>query len=141
MFDELYLRLMTVSQQFTDIVKEETKLLTDHNVAAAQGLLSKKQQLAEAHQTACQEFTAVNGTAQCNMEQLQALKDTIDVMHTSLIENKEALDVAQTVRSGLLDRISKSVKETQAPTCHYNKSARFNANTVPVSMLALNRQI
>ncbi|MBW8309068.1 MAG: hypothetical protein K0M45_05460 [Candidatus Paracaedibacteraceae bacterium] len=141
MVNDIYQRLMSVSATFIEVIQQETAFLIAHNVPLAQTLLPEKQRLAEVHQQVCQEFSAQNRMAQCTGEELQALKETIKMMQISLLENKEALDIAHQVRAHIIDKISHAVKEKQAPTCHYNKAARFNANSTPVSMLALDRQI
>lgn len=141
MSNNIYQQLIDISDQFIILLQEETNFLKEHNVPATQLLLPEKQRLTDLHQQACVEFNAQNQLAQCSPEDLNILKEKIDLLHNSLIENKEALNIAQTVRSQIIDKISQTVKENQAPRCHYNKAARLNANTTPVSMLALNRQI
>lgn len=141
MSNNTYQQLIDISDQFTMLLQEETSFLKEHNVPAVQSLLPGKQRLTDLHQQACIEFNAQNQLVQCSPEELNILKEKIDILHNSLIENKEALDIAQTVRSQVIDKISQAVKENQAPRCHYNKTARLNVNTAPVSMLALNRQI
>ncbi|AIK97288.1 hypothetical protein [Candidatus Odyssella acanthamoebae] len=141
MSNDIYQRLMDITATFVELIQQETAFLEAHDVPSAQTLLPEKQRLAEIHQQVCQEFNAQNRMAQCTVEELQALKETIEVMRTSLVENKEALDIAHKVRSHIINKISQAVKENQAPTCHYNKAARFHANSSPVSMLALDRQI
>lgn len=136
-----YTILMNASGQFIDLIQQETNFLKEHNITCVQSLLPEKQKLSDLHQKACQEFNSQNGMTGCSVEQLSRLKEKIDLMHTCLLENKEALDLAHGVRSQIISKVSEAVKNIQAPVCHYNKEARLTANSVPVSMLSFNKQV
>ncbi|WP_010299119.1 hypothetical protein [Candidatus Odyssella thessalonicensis] len=141
MSNNVYQNLMEITAELVEIIHKETELLYAHQVSEAQALLLDKQKLAEQHQFICKQFNEQDITSECTVEELQALKELIDRLHACLLENKQALEVAQTVRNKIIDKISQAVKEDQAPTCHYNKTARFDPNLAPVTMLALNLQI
>lgn len=133
--------LIYACQHFTEVLNAETELLNANNITGANELLKDKQHAADMHQNACTLFEADNALAQCTPEELTLLKETIDSLHKSLLDNKTAIDIAHTVRSSIINKITEAVKEQQAPVCQYTKAARFSTNSSPVSMLALNRQI
>lgn len=136
-----YKNLIDISKKFLTVIEEETRLLESHQMNQALGLLSQKEDLANQHAQSIDVYSRGEEWKNCTLEELNTLKDILDDLSDILIRNQKALSLVHSVQENIMGKITRAIRDQDAPVYRYSKDRRQGINLSPVSLSAFNEQI
>ena len=137
----LYKDLMEISKSFLSLLAQETRFLESHQMNQALGLLSQKEVLANQHAHCVDAYSQGEEWKNCSLEELNDLKDVLDDLRETLIQNQKALSLVHSVQESIMGKITQALRDQDAPIYHYSKDRRQGINSSPVSISAINERI
>lgn len=136
-----YKDLIEISKSFLSLVAEETRFLETHQMNQALSLLPQKEALANQHAQSVDTYSKGEEWKNCSLVELNDLKEILDHLRETLIQNQKALSLVHTVQERIMSKITQAIRNQDAPIYHYSKDRRQGINSSPVSISAINERI
>lgn len=129
------------SEEFIDLLTQETTLLQTYDLDRALELLPLKQSCAAEHQNLLNNLTKSISFDQLSKSELNPLKLISSELNEALLRNEEALTIVHQVQEGIFNEITNAIREQESSVCQYAQDKRQNVNVTPITLSVINQKV